>query len=100
MTDLRILGKPNHYIPGAATNHFLGLCDECDAHYLRNQSLEMAETWYRQGMIGQDAWEGYTYAWGTSRPVEERYGLHEMYAQQEPVSARGKAIAEAIRSAS
>lgn len=55
-----------HYVPGADTNHFLGRCEECDAHYLSGRTLEEVERWYWQGMISQDQWEAYGYVWATS----------------------------------
>lgn len=97
MTSLRIIGEPNHYETTTRDqHHFLGLCDECDAHYLRFRTLDEVDNWYRQGVIGQDEWEGFTYAWATSVPAEARWGLHETYAV-EPVTARAREFAELVR---
>lgn len=70
-TVVRIIGEPGHWKPGADTNHFLGLCDECDAHYLTTVSADGADDWYRQGILGQDMFEAFMHAWVTSA---YRYG--------------------------
>jgi len=57
---------PGHYVPGADTNHFLGRCDECDAHYMKTMSLDTVEMHYRSGVFGQDAFEAYMHVWATS----------------------------------
>lgn len=62
-----------HYRPQADTNHFLGLCLECDAHYLSTKSLDKVDDWYRQGMISQSEFEGYHWAWVTSAPRSGSY---------------------------
>jgi hypothetical protein len=58
--------SPGHYKQGADTNHFLGRCEECDAHYLIAMTQEQAERWYRQGVISQDEWEAFMYLWAVS----------------------------------
>lgn len=56
-----------HFKPGSDTNHFLHVgCVECTAATLSLQNLGTIESWYRQGIIGQDAFEAYTYVWSIS----------------------------------
>lgn len=71
---------PGHYRPGADTNHFLGRCDECDAHYLLGKTLGAVENWYHRGMISQDQYEAYCHVWATSA---YRLGDYRSW-QQEP----------------
>src|SRR5258708_35964732 len=81
-----------HYQQGAPTNHFLGLCDECDAHYLARMTLNEVDNWYRQGVIGQDTFEGYCHGWATSCVRGESFdGWLEP-----PVTQRARDIAAAI----
>lgn len=75
---MRVIGEPGHYQPGADTNHFLGLCDECDMHYLVWMSLEDVQDWGpfsgtpgKAGAIRQALYEAYTHVWATSAV---RYG--------------------------
>lgn len=69
----KYLAYDGHYRPQAPTNHFLGLCVECDAHYLSTRSLAQVEGWYRQGMISQAEYEGYMWAWVVSAPRSGTY---------------------------
>lgn len=55
-----------HYLPGADTNHFLGRCEECDAHYLANATLAQVEEWHRLGWISPDQFEAFRHVWTTS----------------------------------
>lgn len=71
-TLLKIIGERGHYRPGADTNHFLGLCDECDARYLVGMTLEQAESWSevkgergKAGAIRQAVFEAYMHVWAT-----------------------------------
>jgi hypothetical protein len=66
MTRFTLDSTPEHYSPGADTNHFLGLCEECDAWYLSVKPLDEAEEYYRQGMISQDEWEAFAHVWSTA----------------------------------
>lgn len=66
-----------HYQPQADTNHFLGLCLECDAHYLSTRSLDQVEDMYQRGMISQAEFEGYHWAWFISA---YRYGNYPGWA--------------------
>lgn len=71
---MRIIGDPGHYRPGADTNHFLGLCDECDARYLVRMSLAEVQDWGpfgshgKAGAVRQALYEAYVYVWATSAP--------------------------------
>ena len=70
---MKIIGAPGHYRPGADTNHFLGLCDECDVHYLARMNLEEVRDWGpfsgtlgKAGVIRQALYEAYCHVWATS----------------------------------
>lgn len=68
--------EPGHYQPGADSNHFLGRCLECDAHYILARPLDEVESWYHQGMISQSQWEAFTHVWATSA---FRYGSYDAW---------------------
>lgn len=70
---MKIIGEPGHYVPGAKSNHFLGLCDECDAHYMLNMTLEQVENWYNQGVFGQAKYEGYMWVWSNGPRLTSRW---------------------------
>lgn len=53
----------SHYIPDATTNHFIGLCDECDLHYVSRRTYEEVNNWYHCGRISADMWEAYDQVW-------------------------------------
>lgn len=70
---MRIIGAPGHYRPGADTNHFLGLCDECDVHRLARMNPEEVQDWGpfsgtpgKAGAIRQALYEAYCHVWATS----------------------------------
>jgi esterase/lipase superfamily enzyme len=63
-----------HYVPGADTNHFIGLCRECDAHYMLGASRATIEDWYHLGMISQSQFEAFMHVWATGA---YRYGSTE-----------------------
>jgi|SRR5690554_5303284 len=70
---MKIIGAPGHYRPGADTNHFLGLCDECDVHRLARMGLEEVQDWGpfsgtpgKAGAIRQALYEAYCHVWATS----------------------------------
>lgn len=70
---VRIIGEPGHYRPEANTNHFLGLCDECDARHLSYMTMEQMEDWSeisgsrgKVGTIRQAMYEAYMHVWATS----------------------------------
>jgi hypothetical protein len=65
---------PGHYRPEAESNHFLGWCEQCDAHYMVGMTLGQVENWYRQGALSQDEYEAYMYVWVTSAPRLCDYG--------------------------
>lgn len=65
-----IIGPPGHYRQGA--NHFLGLCDECDAQYLSRMTLDEVHDWGpfsgtrgKIGTIRQAMYEAYCHVWAT-----------------------------------
>jgi hypothetical protein len=84
-----------HYRRGADTNHILGLCEECDAHYLARATLSQVEDWYRRGLIWPDQFEAYGHVWATSAP---RFGDYSAWAAA-PTSATVARHAELIRAA-
>jgi hypothetical protein len=47
--------------------HLEGYCLECSANYISRsrRTLSMMEDLYHVGRVGQDEWEGYTWAWAT-----------------------------------
>jgi hypothetical protein len=51
-----------HYVEGG-DNHFLGLCAECDAHYLSRKNLMQVQDLYNVGRISQDMYEAYVHVW-------------------------------------
>jgi hypothetical protein len=55
-----------HWREGANTNHFFGLCEECDAHAVQGMSLDDVERRFRSGHLSQDKLDGYRWAWMTS----------------------------------
>lgn len=65
---MQIIGTPGHYQPGSDTNHFLGRCDECDAHYLAGMTLTDADYRYRGGFISKDQFEAFKWVWQASAP--------------------------------
>jgi hypothetical protein len=71
---VKIIGEPGHYRPQAHTNHFLGLCDECDARYLVNMTLAQVEDWGPNGSHGKAGavrramFEAYMHVWATGAP--------------------------------
>ncbi|HEU4754407.1 MAG TPA: hypothetical protein VFU47_14965 [Armatimonadota bacterium] len=71
---LKLIGEPGHYRPGADTNHFLGLCDECDARYLAGMTLAQVESWGpngergKAGAVRQAMFEAYMHVWATGAP--------------------------------
>jgi hypothetical protein len=83
-----------HYMKGATTNHLIGNCDECDAHYVASRTFDEVDNWYRQGVIGQDVFEGYAWAWATSA---FRYAPTSW--EHTPDDPRVRAIGETIRTA-
>ncbi len=90
-----------HYAEGSDTNHFLGLCEECDVHYISSRTAGEAEDWYRQGMISQDLFEAYMHGWATSavhgawadpwREVPENPRVLKLVALLRKVAAERKA---------
>lgn len=68
---LKLIGDPGHYVPGADINHFLGLCDECDARYLTRMTLAEVESWGpngergKAGAVRQAMFEAYMHVWAT-----------------------------------
>jgi hypothetical protein len=84
----------SHEFPtDSAKVHFLGLCLECDANTLIRRPLGEIEGWYRLGSIGQDEWEGYTWAWATGA---YRYGDYPGWTTP-PVSHTARAFGERLR---
>jgi hypothetical protein len=71
---LKLIGDPGHYVPGADTNHFLGLCDECDARYLVRMTLAQVESWGpfgeagKAGAVRQAMYEAFMHVWATGAP--------------------------------
>lgn len=63
---LTILGPPGHFRPGADTNHFMGRCAECDAHYMAGMNLDRVQGWYETGHFNQVKYEAYRHLWATS----------------------------------
>lgn len=63
---ITILSEPGHFTPGADTNHFLGLCGECDSHYMASMSLDRMQSWYHTGHFDQVKYEAYMHLWATS----------------------------------
>lgn len=74
----------SHEPTGTADAHFLGLCLECDARALTGMTLDQVETRYHRGVLGQDEWEGFTWAWATSTT---RYGNYADW--QSPPTVHG-----------
>lgn len=66
MTATAIIGSADHFRPGANTNHFLGRCDVCDAHYVASMSLEVVEDYTGCGLISLDVRDAYRHVWATS----------------------------------
>lgn len=67
---------PGHVLDGDR-RHFLGTgCNDCGARTVSAVTLEQAERWYHQGLIGQDLWEAYCHVWATSA---YRYGSYESW---------------------
>lgn len=68
---MKLIGTPGHYRPGADTNHFLGLCDECDARYLAGMTLAQVESWGpngergKAGAVRQAMFEAFMHVWAT-----------------------------------
>lgn len=77
----------SHYAPGAMTNHFLGLCDECDLHYVSKRTYEEVSDWYLYGRISADMWEAYDQVWA------------ELHSEPRPplVTPRSVELAEQLR---
>lgn len=93
----RIIGEAGHYLVNPPErHHFLGLCDECDAHYLAQMNLERVERWYRQGVVGQDAFEAYMHVWATypGHEVPGRVGYNSWHAR--PITVRSQWITDRI----
>ena len=82
------------YRPGADTNHFLGCCDECDAHYLAKATLGQVDSWFRQGQITPDQLEAFRHVWASSAP---RFGDYSTWTAA-PVAEVARQ-AELIRAA-
>lgn len=74
-----ILGGRGHFKPGADTNHFLGRCAECDAHYMARMNLDQVQKWYETGHFSQAKYEAYRHLWATSayRYSSEGAGWHD-----------------------
>lgn len=53
---------------GFGNFHWAGLCEDCDVRVHTTGSLEKVEEMHREGRIGQDVYEAYTYVWSTATP--------------------------------
>jgi hypothetical protein len=87
--------QASHYKSGADTNHFLGLCRECDGHYLAAMTLGEVERWYRYGKVDQVAFEAYMHVWSTGAA---RYGSTAHGWTDEPTDPEVIDLVAAIRS--
>lgn len=47
--------------------HLEGRCPDCDASYLSDMTLDEVERLYRDGRVGQVAWEAFRWAWEEAR---------------------------------
>lgn len=99
---MEITGEPGHYQPGADTNHFLGLCDECDVHHLARMSLEEVQDWGpfsgtpgKAGTIRQALYEAYCHVWAVSTT---RFGATYGY-EIPPTDPEVIELVEALRGA-
>ncbi len=78
-----------------ANQHLEGLCLECSANCITiaRKPLSMIEDLYRAGRIGQDEWEGYTWAWATGAV---RYGSYPGW-DTPPFSHTAREFGERLR---
>lgn len=90
--DVRILGAPGHQGEPPERKHFLGLCDECDAQYMTDMPMGRMESLYRQGVLGQDAWEAYMHVWVTHNHREACWDAYK----DEPATNRSRWLAQKI----
>jgi hypothetical protein len=100
---LKIIGERGHYRPGADTNHFLGLCDECDARYLVRMTLAEVESWSevkgergKAGAVRQALFEAYMHVWATGAV---RFSSLADGWRAEPVDAEVNELVAEIRTA-
>jgi hypothetical protein len=74
--------------------HFLlAGCPDCVAYALAGMTLEQVENHYHQGLISQDAWEGYCWVWATSAA---RFGSYDSW-KTPPAVASARQAGERIR---
>ena len=74
--------------------HRFGLCHECDAYAVANMTLGEIENWYHQGLLDQDEYEGYMWAWATGAP---RFSDHWRSWEREPEFPLAKAFGELLK---
>lgn len=73
-----------HFRRGADANHYMGLCDECDAHYLAGATLGTVEEWHRTGQISQPKYEAYLHLWAELSPDRHNLPAPEPLADVKP----------------
>lgn len=88
--------RQTHYSPGAAYNHFLGRCEECDSHYLARMSLEEVDAHANQGLIRGYARDAYRHVWATSAVRSAAYD----HWKGRPRDSQTADMADRIRAAS
>lgn len=94
---MTVIEPAGHYSPGVDTNHFIGRCDECDAHYVSRMSFERLELAFREGQVGQALFEAYMHLWATSR-AHQYSGIGAGWSEL-PTDPQVLGFVEAIRAA-
>lgn len=61
-----------------------------ETQHLRNYTQAQVESWYHQGVIGQDQWEGYMHAWATGTV---RLGNYPGWVRHEFATPAAEAVA-------
>jgi len=92
-----LIGEPGHWREGARTNHFLGLCSECDAHTVQTMSLDDVETAYRRGHMSEAKFLGYRWAWMTG---SFKFGTFPASWSEVPADGEARAFGEAVKALS
>lgn len=59
--------------PRCSDPHLEGRCPDCDASYLADMTLDEVERRYRNGRVGQVAWEGFR--WARTEAYVRRFGF-------------------------
>jgi hypothetical protein len=88
------IGVPGHWREGADTNHFFGLCAECDAHIVLNMTFDEVEEARYRGHLSQAKFEGYRWVWMTS---SFKFGTFPDSWSREPEDEEARAFGVAVR---